>query len=237
MNLTLKAFYYLAIQLYITTAFYSSINRTNELRQFFQLLEENILQRRRELIGFQRKRLFLVFWIFLFHLFRQSNSIWTIGLLNSIPISGQGAVSAKYYTKADKYYSTLFWAYLVLSVLTLSTMVIPAIIVTIRSYFTFDVMTKEQWIIPFYIEYFLKSFHSWYFWNRKVLFFIRRIPFELNTFWKYLVVITLSALSIYGVALGKIIIHELYYRGGFQIIACTIDLSTEIKETTSIIYK
>lgn len=61
MNLTLKAFYYLAIQLYITTAFYSSINRTNELRQFFQLLEENILQRRRELIGFQRKRLFLVF--------------------------------------------------------------------------------------------------------------------------------------------------------------------------------
>lgn len=52
MNLTLKAFYYLAIQLYITTAFYSSINRTNELRQFFQLLEENILQRRRELIGF-----------------------------------------------------------------------------------------------------------------------------------------------------------------------------------------
>lgn len=62
-----------------------------------------------------------------------------------------------------------------------------------------------------------------------------RIPFELNNLWKYSVVITLSALSIYGVALGKIIIHELYYRGGFQIIACAFDLSNEIKKTTSII--
>lgn len=64
-----------------------------------------------------------------------------------------------------------------------------------------------------------------------------RIPFELNNFWKYSIVILLSSLSIYGVALGKIMVHELYYRGGFQIIACTSDLSTDISEITTIIYK
>lgn len=62
-----------------------------------------------------------------------------------------------------------------------------------------------------------------------------RIPFQLDNFWKYSLVIGLSALSIYAVALGKIIIHELYYRAGFQIIASTMDLSEEIRATSSII--
>lgn len=68
-------------------------------------------------------------------------------------------------------------------------------------------------------------------------YFSIRIPFELNNLWKYSLVIILSALSIYGVALGKIMIHELYYRGGFQIIACTLDMSHQILEITAIIQK
>lgn len=60
--------------------------------------------------------------------------------------------SAKYYANADKYYTTLYWAYLLLSISTLSTMVIPAVIATLRNYFTSDLMTTEQWIIPFYFE-------------------------------------------------------------------------------------
>lgn len=59
----------------------------------------------------------------------------------------------------------------------------------------------------------------------------------MDNLWKYSVVIMLSALSIYAVALGKIIIHELYYRAGFLIIASTMDLSCEILQTTSIIHK
>lgn len=64
-----------------------------------------------------------------------------------------------------------------------------------------------------------------------------RIPFELNGWWKYSLVIVLSTLSIYGVAFGKIIIHELYYRGGFMIIACTVDLDNQIIETNNVIQK
>lgn len=69
------------------------------------------------------------------------------------------------------------------------------------------------------------------------IFLLNSIPFELDNLWKYSLVIILSALSIYGVALGKIIIHELYYRGGFQIIACTLDMSDQISEITSIIHE
>ncbi|XP_031619287.1 odorant receptor 9a-like [Contarinia nasturtii] len=172
MDLTLKAFYYLAIQFYITSSFYTSMTRTNGLRNLFRLLEDNITER-------------------------------------------SDTFSGKYYTKADRLYTIFYNAYLILSILTLATMIIPSVISTMRYYFTYDEMALEQWIVPFYFS----------------------IPFEMDNLWKYSLVITLSALSISGVALGKIIIHELYYRGGFQIIACTMDLSHEISQITSIIHE
>lgn len=46
MDLTLKAFYYLAIQFYITSSFFSSVTNKRPLRQLFQLIEANIAERK-----------------------------------------------------------------------------------------------------------------------------------------------------------------------------------------------
>lgn len=46
LDLTLKAFYYLSIQLYITSAFYSSMNNTRGLRRLFAMLEKNMAERK-----------------------------------------------------------------------------------------------------------------------------------------------------------------------------------------------
>lgn len=73
-----------------------------------------------------------------------------MGNFNSKFNTGLNTVCGKYYVKADKYYSMLYWAYLVLSILTLATMVIPSIIATLLNYFKYEEMTSDQWIIPFY---------------------------------------------------------------------------------------
>lgn len=65
--------------------------------------------------------------------------------------TGKGIVAEKYYAKANRFYSILYWAYLGLSIMTLATMVSPAVIVTIHNYFTSEEMTPDQWSIPFYI--------------------------------------------------------------------------------------
>lgn len=127
MDLTLKAFYYLAIQFYITSSFYSSMIRTNGLRKLFRLIEENIAER-------NQMRAFI------------ENSIFLKFSLNS----GLDTFSGKYYTKADRLYTIFYNAYLILSILTLATMVIPSVISTIRNYFTYDEMAPDQWIVPFY---------------------------------------------------------------------------------------
>lgn len=46
MDLTLRAFYYLAIQFYITSSFFSSVFNTHGLRQLFHLLEEHVTERK-----------------------------------------------------------------------------------------------------------------------------------------------------------------------------------------------
>lgn len=71
-------------------------------------------------------------------------------IFNSLFNTGLDTAAGKYYTKADRFYSILFWAYLGLSIMTLATMVFPSVISTLRNYFTSDEMTPEQWIIPFY---------------------------------------------------------------------------------------
>lgn len=44
MQLTLRAFYYLSIQLYITCTYFSTMANTNGLRKLFGLLEENMAE-------------------------------------------------------------------------------------------------------------------------------------------------------------------------------------------------
>lgn len=63
---------------------------------------------------------------------------------------GNGLKAGSYYAKADHSYTIFFWAYLGLTIATLATMVIPAVIVTIQNYFIFGEMTHEHWIVPFY---------------------------------------------------------------------------------------
>lgn len=62
-------------------------------------------------------------------------------------------MAEKYYAKANRFYSILYWAYLGLSIGTLATMVTPAVIVTIHNYFSSEEMTEDQWSIPFYIAW------------------------------------------------------------------------------------
>lgn len=45
LDLTLRAFYYLSIQLYITSAFYSSMYNSSGLCKLFRLLEDNMAER------------------------------------------------------------------------------------------------------------------------------------------------------------------------------------------------
>lgn len=224
MALTLQAFYYLAIQLYVVTEVYTSLYKINLLRKLYDCLDGNMEEsnsfardfRLPSMCRLSMSQFLNKIWIF-------QGSTQLLESFTEVPIELiRKSIGSFWYLI---FRLVRLWSFQLLSSHSADTSLWakwPKINGFAHSTLSeCNPNIRIGHISPTKITFsFFVTFRT----------FVR-----IDNICAYSIMIVVSALSIYAVGLGKLFVLEMYLRGGFQLIACSKDLKNEIDSTDFII--